>query len=179
MFGNFSKMAITTSYLDEVNEASDSTSISYVVLGRTLLNSTNYTRVEFKNAAGNTTEIAWFNPKGGIDRVDVIGDKNYTGSGAPFFAQIYTSIFSLVPGWSDNATLLTGTQKTGEKVQSVGLIQMTVSTYELISKTSTLTNFTARIATIPGTNVRLAVYIFQQEPNGSNNTFEVTSVTRA
>ena len=178
LFGNFSQMAITTSYLDEVNEASGSSSVSYVVLGHTTLNSTHYYRVEFKNDFGNTNEIAWFNPQGGIDRVDVLGQKNYTGSGAAFFAQIFTSSFSLLPEWSNNVTLLSGLQKTGESVENIGHTQMNVSTYELPRTTSTYTNFTAKIATIPGTNARLAVYVFQQSPNGSNVLFQVTSVTR-
>ena len=179
LFGNFSQMAITISYLDEVNEASDSSSVSYVVLGRALLNSTNYYRVAFMNSIGNTSEIVWFNPQGGIDRVDVLGDKNYTGSGAAFFARIYTTSFSLVVAWSYNTTLLSGLQKTGESVQSIGPTQMNVAKYELPSATSAYANFTAEIATIPGTNARLAVYVFQQSPNGSNFLLQVTSVTRA
>src|SRR5712691_5592188 len=151
LFGNFSQMAITTSYLDEVNEASGSSSVSYVVLGHTTLNSTNYYRVEFKNSIGNTSEVAWFNPQGGIDRVDVFGDRNYTGSGAAFFTRVYTVPFSLVPAWSYNATLLSGLQKTGESVRSIGPTQMNIVRYEIPRVTSAYANFTAEIATIPGT----------------------------
>ena len=179
LFGNFSQMAITTSYLDEANEASGSSSVSYVVLGRTTLNSTHYYRVEFKNSFGNTSEIVWFNPRGGIDRVDVLGDKNYTGFEAALFTQLYSVAFSLVPAWSYNATLLSGLQKTGESVRSIGPTQMNIARYELPMVTSAYTNFTAEIATIPGTNARLAVYVFQQTLDGSNVLLQVTSVTRA
>ena len=179
LFGNFSRMAITTSYLDEVNEASGSSSVSYVVLGRTTLNSTRYYKVEFKNAFGNTSEIAWFSPQGRIDRVDVLGDKNYTGSAAAFFTRLYTNSFSLVPAWSYNVTLLSGLQKTGESIRSIGPTQMDVARYGLPRVTSAYANFTAEIATIPGTNARLAVYVFQQTLDGSNVLLQVTSVTRA
>lgn len=179
LFGNFSRVELSTSYSDEVNEDAGHAGASYVVLGRTFLNSTNYYRVEFKNLGSNTSEIAWFTPQGGIDRVDVPRNKNYTGPGAAFYAQTFTSFFSLLPALSNNATLLSGLQKTGTSVESIGLTQMSITTYGLRQPTSAYTNFTVKIATVPGTNIKLVIYFFQEYPNRSNYLFQVVSLTRA
>jgi hypothetical protein len=182
LFGNFSQMVVTTSYVHFADGEIDGqglSHVSYAVLGRAVLNSTNYFRVEFTNSDARTSVIAWFNQRGLVDRVDVIGDKNYTGSTAQVYASAFLASFSFIPSLSYNATLISGLHKTAEGTQSIGPTQMDVITYSLAAPSTAFSNFTAKIATVPGTNTRLAVYWYQQDPSTSNTLFEVTSVTRA
>jgi hypothetical protein len=182
LFGNFSQMVIATSYVDfydgEVQEQSGS-NLSYVVLGQAIVNSTNHYKVQFTDLIAKTSEIAWFNPQGLVDRVDVLGDKNYTGPTAPLLAQAFVGPFSMLPSISYNTTLLSGLQKMAEGVQNIGPAQMNVVTYGLAAPSSAYNNDTVKIATVPGTSIKLAVYSFQEFPSTSNTLFEVTSVTRA
>jgi hypothetical protein len=179
LFGNFSQMGVTSSFADTEAESQGTSHVSYAVLGQTVANSTNYYRVEFKNLDLNTSEIAWFNQQGLVDRVDVLGDKNYSGPTASLYAQAFVAAFSFIPSLSYNTTLLSGLQKTAEGVQNIGSARMDVVTYSLAAPTSTYSNYTVKIATVQGANVKLAVYWYQQFPSTSNNFFEVTSVTRA
>ena len=175
-------MTITTSYVDfydgEVQDQAAS-HFSYAVLGQALLNSTNHYKVEFTNLDDKTSEIAWFNQQGSVDRVDVLGDKNYTRPTATVYTQTFIASFSLVLSLSYNTTVLAELQRTAEGVQSIGPTQMDVITYDLAAPSSSYSNFTVKIATVPGANVKLAVYSYQQFPSTSNTLFEVTSVTRA
>ena len=182
LFGNFSQMAVTTGYVDFESgeiQSQGSSHYSYAVLGRAVVNSTNYYKVEFTNSDAKTSEIAWFNQQGLVDRVDVLGDRNYSGLSAQVYAQPVIASFSFIPNLSYNATLISGLHKTAEGTQSVGPTQMDVITYGLAAHSTAYNNFTAKIATVPGTNTKLAVYWYQEDPSTSNKSFEVTSVTRA
>jgi hypothetical protein len=182
LFGNFSKMVVSKHFVDmadgEIN-AEGGTHASYAVLGRTVVNSTNYYKVEFTDLDGNRSIIAWFDQKGTINRVDVLGDRNYTGSTALMHAQIFTSTFSFLPSVSYNATLLSGLQRTGESAQGIGPTQMDVTTYNLAAKTAAFSNLTVKIGTVPGTSTKLAVFLYQESPDSSSSLFQVTSLTRA
>ena len=182
LFGNFSRMVVVTSFTQmEGGEPSGmgTSHLSYAVLGQTTVNSTNYYKVTFRDIDANRSVVAWFNQQGLVDRVDVLGDKNYTGPTAAIYTRIFVSAFSAIPTMSYNATLLAGLQRTAESVQSIGPTQMDITTYYLAAKTSTYNNFTIKIATVPGTNVKLAVYYHVQLPDDSDTLFQVTSVTRA
>ena len=87
--------------------------------------------------------------------------------------------FSLIPNLSYNATLLSGLQKTAEVTQNLGHTQMNVITYRLAAPSPAYSNYTLKIATVPGTSTKLAVYWYVEDPSTSNTLFEVTSVTRA
>ena len=182
LFGNFSQMAVTTGYVNFADgevQSEGTSHYSYAVIGRAVLNSTNYYKVEFTNSEARTSVIAWFNQQGLVDRADVLGDKNYTGPSAQIFAQTFVGLFSFVPSLSYNATLISGLHKTAEGMQSVGPTQMNVITYGLAAPTKAYINFTAKIATVPGTSIKLAVFWYQEDPSTSNSLFEVTSAARA
>jgi hypothetical protein len=182
LFGNFSKMVVSIHFVvmadGEIN-SEGGTHASYAVLGRTVVNSTNYYKVEFTDLDANKSIIAWFDQQGTINRVDVLGDRNYTGSTASMHAQIFTSTFSFLPSVSYNATLLSGLQRTGESAQGIGPTQMDVTTYNLAAKTAAFSNLTVKIGTVPGTSTKLAVFLYQESPDSSSSLFQVTSVTRA
>jgi hypothetical protein len=182
LFGNFSRMSVTTSFVamgGGEQQNSGLSHLSYAVLGQTVVNSTKYTKVEFKDMDANRSVIAWFNQQGLVNRADVLGDRNYTGPNAPVYAQTFTAVFSSLPSMSYNATLLSGLQRTAESVQAIGPTQMDVVTYGLAAPNSAYSNLTVKIATLPGTNVKLAVYSYQETPDLSNVFLQVTSVTRA
>jgi hypothetical protein len=113
-----------------------------------------------------------------VNRVDVVGVRNYTGSGAYFLAQAYTSAYGLIPEISDNATLLSLLSKTSETTTSIGPTTMNVTTYSLAAPTGVYTSLTVKYATIPGTNVQLAVYVSEETTDGSTSTIQVTSLTK-
>ncbi len=182
LFNTFSRMTFATGFADfEDGEIQNQGSlhISYVVLGRAVVNSTNYYKVQFTNSDARTSAIAWINPRGLVDRVDVLGDKNYSGSAAQVYAQAFLGALSPVPSLGYNITLLSGLQKIAEGSQGIGPTQVDVVTYGLRAPTSTYTNYTVKIATVPGVSFKLAVYVYQEFPSKSNNFFEVTSVTKA
>jgi hypothetical protein len=182
LFGNFSRMVVTIGYLhfaDGEVQSQGESHFSYSVLGQAVLNSTNYYKVQFTDLDSKKSGIAWFNQMGLVDRVDILGDKNYTGTSASVYAQAFTAPFSLIPNLSHNATLLSGLQKTAEGTQNVGPTQMNVITYRLAAPSPAYSNYTLKIATVPGTSTKLAVYWYVEDPSTSNALFEVTSVTRA
>lgn len=99
LFGFFSQidMQVTVLNYNQANGIIQQQSLSYLVLGKGTWNSTQYTRVEFSTPGVGNTVVAWFNAQGGIDRVDVLGQRNYTGSGAYFVASTYVNALTLVP----------------------------------------------------------------------------------
>src|SRR5438477_2504052 len=120
LFGAFSQMQMQESVVDNsqggVGAVPQGVTVSYLVLGTAKLNSTSYTKVEFSQAGVPSNVIAWVNPKGGIDRLDVLGGKNYTGSGVPTLPMVatYLSAFGLLPSLAGNATLISMLSKTSE-----------------------------------------------------------------
>jgi len=161
------------------DEALTAENVSYAVLGHTLVNSTDYLRVAFTVVPGNSTTTLWFDQRGNVSVAEV-GDKNYTGTLAEVQSGFLTSYFSTT-FVDTNGTQLSGLQKTGDVLQDIGPTQMSVSTYELPpSSASTLAVNTVKIATIPGTNVRLLVYLNQvpSDPNGTTELFQVISLSK-
>jgi len=181
LFGYFSKMQVLN-FMSDAQDQNDpilqQTSVSYLVLGMGSLNSTQYTKVQFSEEGSSNTVVAWFNPQGGIDRVDVLGDRNYTGSTAGTHAKTYVSVFSSIPAALNNATLFSLLKKTSESMTSIGPTEMDVTTYELAAPHPPFIGVTAKYATIPGTNQRLVVYLDVKTDNSVENTFQVTSLTK-
>ena len=179
LFSTFPRMGVS---LEVVNGEQGVTgqNLTYSVLGRTLANSTEYTVVKFTTSPLNRTTILWFDPQGNVAVADVVGDKNYTGSFAPFFSTALTTVFQYA---LFNATLLNGLQKTvGSATQNVGGTQMSVSTYNLETTTkSQFSTDTIEVGTIPGTTSGLIVYLSQvpTDPMGITVTFQVTSLSKA
>jgi hypothetical protein len=180
LFRCFSQMQMQAS-LNTLNQPGgnfQSQTLAYVVLGTATLNSTPHTKVEFTVVGSGNDVVAWFNSTGGIDRLDVIGQRNYTGPGAPILAQSYTAGFGLIPVISNNATLLSMLSQTTENTTSIGPTMLNVTTYHLPVPTSVYKSITAKYATIPGTNLRLVVYLDQKTRDGTETTIQVQSVTR-
>lgn len=178
MFGTFSRMEVTLFVNDVPDESVTRQNVSYLTLGHASLNGSDHIKVQFSDPQSNVNAIAWFNQAGGIDRVDVLGERNYTGSGASLYVQDFVSIFSLVPGIANNATLSAQLQKVSETTMSIGPTQMDVITYSLPAATSGYTNVTARFAAVPGSSARWAVYLDEKATDLSETLFQVTSVTR-
>ena len=180
LFGYFSQMQVQSSAYDN-NEAfalTEQHTYSYLVLGKGTINSTQYTRVEFSQVGANGDVVAWFNPRGGVDRVDVIGVKNYTDATAHIYSLVYVSAFSLVTGLSTNATLLSALKQTSQNTTSFGSTKFDVTTYSLKSPVAPFTSITVKFATIPGTNTRIAVYFDEKTTDGLESTIQVMSITK-
>ena len=47
----------------------------------TTTNSNEYTRVEYATVGVGNNVVAWYNLTGGMNEVDVVGGRNYTGNG--------------------------------------------------------------------------------------------------
>jgi hypothetical protein len=179
LFGNFSSMTVAD-VVNNPDESMTAENVTYAVLGSTQVNSTSYPRVAFTVAGGSTTTL-WFDQRGNVSLAEVEGGGNYTGTLAGIQGGFLTSYFSFTSVES-NATLLSGLQRTGGALQEIGPTQMSVSTYELsASNTSALAVMAVKIATIPGTDVRLLVYFDQipANPDGITELFQVTSLSRA
>jgi hypothetical protein len=150
--------------------------LSYVVLGNSSFEGTRNTRVEFSTNGGGRVIVAWFNSSGIVDRLDVLGDTNYTGPASAILAQTYTNTFSLITTTTNNATLFSLLSKVSENTTSIGPTQLDVSTYHLAAQNPTYKSITADYATIPGTFQRLAVYVDEKMNDGVENTFQVLSL---
>jgi hypothetical protein len=180
LFGYFSQMQLQTSAYDN-NEAfplAEQHDYSYLVLGKGTINSTQYTKVEFSQAVTNSDVVAWFNPQGGVDRVDVVGVRNYTGPTAYVYTQLYVSAFSVITGLSNNATLLSILKQTSQNTTSFGPTQLPVTTYSLATPTAPFASATLALATIPGTTAKIAVYFDEKTTDGLETTYQVMSLTK-
>ncbi|MDA4117107.1 MAG: hypothetical protein OK455_02055 [Thaumarchaeota archaeon] len=180
LFGYFSQMQMQAATYDnsEGNALVEQHTVSYVVLGKASLNSTQYTKVQFSQTGSSNPIIAWFNSSGGINRVDLIGVGNYTGTSASVYAQLYVSAFSLITGLSSNATIFSILSKTSENTTSIGPTKLDVVSYALAAPTPPYTSITARYATIPGTNTRLAVYLDEKTSDLMESVVQVLSLTK-
>jgi hypothetical protein len=184
LFGHFSQMQLQESVLNNPmggdQTALQQVTFSYLVLGKGTINSTQYTKVLFSQAGLPHNVLAWFNPQGGIDRVDVSGQTNYTGSGAKNLPtlQVYLTGFRVLAALATNTTLISMLSKTSENITTIGPSQLTVTTYSLAVPTRPYTSITAKFAAIPGTNERLLVYFDAKMTGGSETTVEVLSLTK-
>lgn len=175
---HFPDMVLNVYTFDSVNNILQNTTYSYSVLGAGTLNSTRYTRVEFVTVGQKGDDVVvWFNSTGGIGDVEVLGQGNYTGSGSWFFAQTYTGEFALIPTITNNATLLSILTKSSTATVSIGPTQANETTYVLAVPTPAYSSVTAKYATIPGTGVEMAVYLYERTHTGDTNIVVVRSVT--
>jgi hypothetical protein len=149
---------------------------NYTVLGQGTFDGTPNVRVEFSTVGVGNDIIAWFNASGIVDVTDIVGQKTYSGPGAPIFAQLYTSAFSAVTQITNNATLLSLVTKTSQNQSSFGPTTLTVSTYKLKAATSEYRQLNLEYATIPGTFQRLAVYLGETSPDGVQSSLQVLSL---
>ncbi len=180
LFSSFSQMQIHEAAYDNSEAAPliQQTTFSYLVLGKASMNSTQYVKVRFSEVGVSNDIIAWFNPHEGVDRVDVLGDRNYTGGAAPIFAQKFLAAMSFVVGASNNATLLSVLSKTSQNTTSIGPTQMTLATYQLTTPTPPYIKATVSYGTVPGTGTKIAVYLDQETSDFMENIFQITSLTR-
>ena len=180
LFGAFSQMQMQSATYDngEAVPLIEQHSYSYIVLGKATLNSTQYTKVQFSQQGSTNNVIAWFNPGGSVDRVDVLGDRNYTGGVAYVYAQLYVAGFSLIRGLSDNTTILSLLKQTSQNTTSFGPTQLVVTTYSLATPTAPYTGLTVKFATIPGTNTKFAVYHDAKTSDNFEITYQITSITK-
>lgn len=197
LFKDFPTMQVTFDSYDSPNGIITNQSFAYTVLGTSTVTTTTtttlangslvkttssgeYTRVEFTTLGVGHNIVAWYNSSGAINEEDVIGERNYTGNGAhnlPFMVP-YTSAFGALVSLTDNSTLLSLLTKTTEATTSVGPTQMDVTTYVLETRSPPYSSMTLRIATIPGTNVQLVVYVNEKVTDGSTSHIQVTSLTQ-
>ncbi len=182
LFADFQRMQMSFNTYDAVNDIVLNQSVSYSVLGTGTLNSTRYTKVEFATAGVPTDVVGWFNSTGGIGRLDVIAGANHTYVGKGLqnfpFIQTYINDFGYVTSLASNATLISLLSKSSESTTNIGPTQLDVKTYQLESRFAPYSSMTLRLATIPGTDVQLAVYVNAQETDKSTILLQVTSLTR-
>jgi hypothetical protein len=196
LFGNFSQMQLQESALDAsqggIGPIPQVVTVSYLVLGKSTLNSTTfissttrtvstqYLKVQFSQAGVISNVIAWINQKGGVDRVDILGSRNYTGSGAYTLPAVttYLSAFGLISALAGNATLISMLSKTSENMTAIGPTQLDVATYHLVVPTQPYKSVTAKFATIPGTSTRFLVYFDVKMTDGSETTLQILSITK-
>jgi hypothetical protein len=175
----FSKMLLAVDVYDATDGMVSNATYSYSVLGKGTINSTQYTRVEFLTVGVGDDVVMWFNSSGGLGRVDVLGQRNYTGNGLPNmpFVTTYTNLFGFIPTITTNATLLSLLSKSSETTTSIGPTNADVTTYELAAPTPSYSSMTLKLATIPSKNVELAVYFYLKTHDKSTTLIEVTSLT--
>jgi len=180
LFADFPRMQVLLDVNDPVNGILQDQSYSYTVLGKGTLNSTEYTRVEFTTVGVGNDVVAWYNSTGVINEVDVVGVRNYTGSGAHNlpFVTIYSGAFVGLVSMANNATLLSLLSKTSEGLTSIGPTQMDVTTYVLSGHSPPYSSLTLRLATIPGTDATLASYVDEKATDGATSILQITSLTR-
>jgi len=180
LFGSFSQMQIVETIYDngEGHALDEQHTVSYQVLGKASLNSTQYTKVKFTQSESPSGIIAWFNPQGGIDRVDVLGVRNYTGAGASIYAQLYVGVISGTAALSSNTTLFSKLTKTTETTTSIGSTQLNVATYTLAKPIPPYDALTLKLATIPGTSTTFSVYFDVVTSDQLETVFQVLSLTK-
>jgi hypothetical protein len=179
LLAHFSQMDMQVTVYSGQNAYTEQQSVSYLILGKVALNSTQYTKVEFTTVGVGNSVVAWFDPQGGIYRVDVLGDRNYTGSGAYILAQPYITSFSLIPTITDNATLFSMLSKTAENTTSIGPTLVDLSTYSLAVPTAPYKSLTVMYAVLPGTSEKIAVYLHERTTDGTDTTVQVSSLTKS
>lgn len=162
---------ISTGYIQNMTYA-------YTVLGKGTLNSTHYTKVEFSTYGQTHFTVAWYNSTGGLGELDVTGLRNYTGSGLPDlpYIQTYVNAFYVLISVTNNSTLNAQLTKTSQTATSIGSTKVDLATYTLEQRNSLLSKVTEKVASIPGTNIVMMVYLNEKLSDGSTYLFQVTSL---
>jgi hypothetical protein len=180
-FISFSQLQVQGYTIDhgEAGAISDQFNMSYRVLGKASLNSTQYTKIDFSQSSPPTQEvIAWFNPQGGIDRVDVIALGNHTGPQSSIYAQLYLGALASVTALSNSTSFLSLLSKTTQTTTKIGQTQLDVTTYTLPKPTGLYEAVTLKVATIPGTSSSMIVYYDVSTNDQLENIFQVTGLVK-
>jgi hypothetical protein len=178
----FKDLTLVLDVNDESAQYSQNSTYAYTVLGKGTLNSTQYTRVEFSTLGETHFTVAWYNSTGGLGRLDVVGLRNYTGTEAALdnlpYIQTYVNAFYTLISISNNATLNALLTKTSQASGSIGSTKVNLATYTLETRTASISKATERVASIPGTNIAMMVYLSEKLSDGSTYLFQVTTLTR-
>lgn len=176
----FSKATVSVSENDVANQFSQNLTVAYSVVGTGTINGTQYTKVEFVTVGQQHNVIAWYSHTGQLGEVDVPGLRNYVGNGTGNLPYIttYDSYFGAFAQVTNNATLLSHLVESTSVSTSVGGMQAQVTTYVLGAPTLQLKDIVVKYATFSGTNLRLAVYIYELTTDGSSETLQITSLAR-
>jgi len=180
LFYDFSQIQVSVDVNDVADGYIQNQSYSSTVLGKSTVNSVVYTRVEFSTVGVENNVVVWYNATGGINEVDVVGVRNYTGNGTrnlPFITT-YSDAFGGLFSVPNNNTLLSLLSKTSEALTNIGPTQMDVTSYVLHGRSYPYSSLTLQIATIPGTDVQLLTYLDEKTTDGTTTVFQVTSLTR-
>lgn len=151
---------------------------SFSVLGKGTLDSKPYTKVDFSTQGETHDTIAWYNSTGGLGDLNVTGLRNYNGSGLAQlpYIQTYSNAFYSLISVTNNATLNALLTKTSQTATSMGPTKINLATYTLEERTSVISKVTERVASIPGTNIVMMVYLYEKLSDGSVYVFQVTSL---
>ena len=153
IFGNFSQMTVN-SRLNGTTET-----VNYIVLGRPIINSTQYWEVNFTlsklvgSSYLNSSAIIWFGATGN-PTIASIGAMNYTGKQADVQSMNFTAPLVLSIFYSSyfikNQVLLSQFQYLGQETTDFGPISMTVESYS--------GTFSNPISVNPDDSVSVAVF---------------------
>lgn len=175
LFANFSQIDGQLTLANDVEEMYDQQHFSYAVVGTGTINNTQYMKVSFSGIGAHQV-IAWVSRQGAVDRVDVVGQSNYTGPGARFYVLNYLNDFSVILNTSVNSTLLSMLSPTTQNSTDIGGTHVNLATYTLPAPKGSYKSLTVSFATIPGTTARLPVYLHQKTTDGSELTLLVSSL---
>lgn len=176
----FPDMEMVVNVDDIADQFVSNETFSYSVISPGTINGTQLTRIEFVTLGVGNDVVGWFNSTGGVVDVEVLGQRNYTGSGAytlPYLTS-YTNTFELLQTITTNSTLLSMLSKSTSGGGQIGSVSVDETTYVLGVATGSYTAITAKYATVPGTNIAMAVYLSEKMSDGSSTEIEVTSLTR-
>ncbi len=182
LLGNFSQMTVQFSDTSTTTTSnSPPITISYVVLGHYVINSTQLTAANFTSNDGsgqdNSSAILWFDPQGNATMVTT-GGANYTGTFAQVYAYAFSFYFTLFFGDASNLansySQLTNAVNQGS--QSFGSTQLNVVSYTwnyFGGESATL-----QVGNLPGTSLYL-VTKWEITGGGSGGSWQVISLTKA
>jgi hypothetical protein len=174
----FKDLTLVVDINDVAAQYTQNSTYSFTVLGKGTLNSTQYTKVDFSTLGQTHDTVAWYNSTGGLGQLDVIGLRNYSGNGLPQlpYIQTYANAFYGLISITDNATLNALLTKTSQAATTIGHTKAEVTTYTLEEKTPSISKVTEKVASIPGTNIVMMVYLYEELAGGSTYVFQVTSL---
>jgi hypothetical protein len=177
---NFKDLTLVVDVNDASADYVQNSTYSFSVLGTGNLNSTKYTKVDFSTQGQTHDTVAWYNSTGGLGQLDVIGLRNYTGNGLPQlpYIQTYANAFYGIISVTNNATLNALLTKTTQTGTSIGSTKINLATYTLEQRTSSISKVTEKVASIPGTNIVMMVYLNEKLSDGSTYIFQVTSLSQ-
>jgi hypothetical protein len=180
LFYDFTQMRLYVNVSDPQDGFLQDQTYTYTVLGTGVLNSTQYTKVQFATVGQGNDVVVWYNSTGGIGEVQVVGVRNYVGNGTqnlPFFTT-YSDAFGALLTATTNSTLFSRLTRTNSVTTKIGPTQMNVTSYTLPVRFYPYTSLKLSVATIPGTDAQFVTYLDETTYYGSTNLLQVTSLTR-